>query len=149
MATVDDRIIPNGCTGTPTVTVSAPPALVDVTCPTGTTVTVSAPTGTLNGEQATATSNDDATVITLTNPGSGYDTNPLVTVSGGTCTGIPTVTAVIDVATKQVTSITFDTDGTTGTTAYAISNISGTIASIPTNGAGAGYTTAPIVTVTG
>ena len=57
LATVDDLPIPATCTGTPTVAISAPPALVAVTCPTNTTFTVANPTGTGTVVTATATSN--------------------------------------------------------------------------------------------
>lgn len=67
------------------MTVSPPPALVsNITCPTNTTVTVAEPTGTVNGEGATATVALAGTGfnVTITNPGSGYTSNPAVTVTG-------------------------------------------------------------------
>jgi hypothetical protein len=85
----------------------------------------------------------------VVNAGSGYNSNPAVTVNvtGANCTKTPVATATIDPATKKVTAVTLSFGG--GTTAYAISNVTGTSAAIPTNGGGAGYTTAPVVTVTG
>lgn len=147
LATIDDMVIPDTCTGAPTVTVSAPPTLAtNITCPANTTLTVADPSG--NGSSVTATATSDNTgVITITNPGEGYTSNPAVTVTGGTCTGVPIATATIDPATNKVTSVTFSTTG--GTTATAISNATGTLAAIPTNGGGSGYTSAPLVTVTG
>lgn len=118
-----------------------------MTCPTGTTFTVANSTGTVNPVTATATVANNGT-ITITEYGSGYIVNPTVTVTGGTCTSQPVATATIDIATKQVKTITFSATGQ-GTTATAISNATGTTATIPTNGGGSGYTTAPIVTVTG
>jgi hypothetical protein len=149
LATIDDLQVPQACLGIPTITVSAPPALVpNITCPVNTTLTVAEPTGTVNGEGATATVALAGTGfdITVTNGGSGYTSNPAVTVTGGTCTQTPVGTATIDPATKKVTAVTLSFGGTT---AYAISNDTGTTAAIPTNGGGAGYTTAPLVTVTG
>lgn len=57
LATISDLTIPSTCTGTPSVTISAPSALVAVTCPTNTTFTVANPTGTGTVVTATATSN--------------------------------------------------------------------------------------------
>jgi len=146
---MDGFDIPVNCTGTPTITVSAPPALAaNIVCPTGTTATVSEPTGEVNGSTATVTValNGGNLTATVTDGGSGYTSAPAVTVTGGTCTKTPSATAVIDPATKKVTAINFSF---TGTTAYAISNATGTAAAIPTNGGGSGYTSAPAVTVTG
>lgn len=58
LATISDLIIPATCTGTPTVTVSAPPALSSITCPSNTTFTVATPTGTGTPVTATATSDN-------------------------------------------------------------------------------------------
>jgi len=132
-----------------TVTVTPPPPLVtNITCPANTTLTVAEPTGAINGDTATATVALDGTGfdVTVVNAGSGYNSNPAVTVSGGTCTKMPVGTATVDPATKKVTAVTLSFGGTT---AYAISNATGTTAAIPTNGGGSGYTAAPLVTVTG
>jgi hypothetical protein len=74
--------------------------------------------------------------------------NPVVTVSSPSCTKPLSATATIDIETKKVVAIDFST---TGTTATAISNNTGTLATIPTNGGGSGYssTNPPLVTVTG
>jgi hypothetical protein len=152
LTTIDDMVIPSTCMGIPTVTVSAPPALAsNITCPANTTLTVAEPTGTVNGNTATATVALAGTgfTVTVTNGGSGYNSNPAVTVNttGANCTKTPVGTATIDPATKKVTAVTLSFGG--GTTAYAISNATGTQAAIPTNGGGAGYTAAPLVSVTG
>lgn len=46
-------------------------------------------------EQATALSNAAGTFANITKGGSGYSEVPNVTVSGGTCTTLPTATAVL------------------------------------------------------
>lgn len=53
--------------------------------------------------------------------------------------------------TRTVKTVSFNAPGTSGTTATAISNDTGTTAVIPTNGGGSGYSAAtpPRVTVTG
>ena len=141
--------IPSICTGTPTVTVSAPPALsTSITCPANTLLIVAEPTNTVTGTTAIGTVflNGTTLTATVTDGWLGYSSNPSVTVSGGTCIQMPSATAIIDPATKKVTAVTF---GFSGSPAYAISHVFGSMAVIPTNGGGSGYTTAPLVSVTG
>ncbi len=66
--------------------------------------------------------------------------------TGLTCATPPVAIATIDTSKKEVKSIVFSATG--GTAATAIANATGTAAVIPTNGGGAGYTSAPLVTVT-
>ena len=141
------------------------------------TVTIAAPTGT--GATATATANFDALTgtvrsITITNPGSGYVANPVVTFTGGGFTTVATAIAVVNTVSAGTTTslmqkagvasitggITIKSDQAVGNVFPATFGLGYTSApsvgfALPfgyqnlVTAGGSGYTTAPTVTVSG
>ena len=110
----------------------------------------SAPTVNFNGDgsgaQATATvSGGRITGITVTNGGSEYTSAPLVTFSGGGSGA--SATAII-----APVDVDFDHDGQPGGTISGFivpQQITGAVNKITIDNAGSGYSSAPIVTITG
>lgn len=81
-------------------------------CTSAPTVTIAAPEGDSNGVRATAVfvtppaTLNATSQATITNAGSGYDSVPTVTLTGGNCNFYPIVEAQFNTTAKNITSIT-------------------------------------------
>ena len=95
VTSINSVVIDSSCTGTPTVSVANPPNPSGVTCSSDARLIVAPPSGTSTGVTATAHANSSGTLATVDIGGSGYTSIPAVTVSGGTCTKMPSATATV------------------------------------------------------
>ncbi|MCB9806991.1 hypothetical protein H6768_03835 [Candidatus Peribacteria bacterium] len=84
-----------------------------ISCTSAPTITVSDPTGTVDGTQATATyvapspanSLSGVSDAIITEAGSGYNGDPIVSFTGGNCNFYPNAKATADLATGKITSV--------------------------------------------
>jgi len=114
--------------------------------------------GSGSGASATANLTNGVASYAVTNPGSGYTSAPTVSLTGGGGTG---ATAVAQIAGSVASIGTVTTGGTgyspnvrvniigDGTGAFAAATINGSVTTIAIDDGGSGYSTAPVITLSG